>query len=374
MDMGTFTIGRIAGIRIRLSWSFFAVFLLVVWALAENVFPERNANLSDASYVAMGLIGGLLFFGSVLVHELGHALRARREGLEVDGITLWLLGGVAAFKGDYPGPWSELRVAAAGPAVSLVVGVAGVALGELLHLPAAVDGVVTWLGFTNLLLLAFNLLPAAPLDGGRILRAVLWGLRGDKAWATRISTGAGRGFGALMAGTGIVLVLATGSLGGLWLAVLGWFLAGSATSEARQQRALNALSGLHVSDVMVFNPITVDGGMSIGEFVDSVVGHRHFTTYPVVQGGHVSGLLPFRRLAAVPRDQWDSVTLAERMVPLAEVPVVDERDDLTDAIREVASGDLKRALVTDGALITGLFSITDVADVIDRELARERRS
>jgi predicted transcriptional regulator len=125
---------------------------------------------------------------------------------------------------------------------------------------------------------------------------------------------------------------------------------------------------------MVFNPITVDGGMSIGEFVDSVVGHRHFTTYPVVQGGHVSGLLPFRRLAAVPRDQWDSVTLAERMVPLAEVPVVDERDDLTDAIREVASGDLKRALVTDGALITGLFSITDVADVIDRELARERRS
>ena len=114
MDMGTFTIGRIAGIRIRLSWSFFAVFLLVVWALAENVFPERNANLSDATYIAMGLIGGLLFFGSVLVHELGHALQARREGLEVDGITLWLLGGVAAFKGDYPGPWSELRVAAAG--------------------------------------------------------------------------------------------------------------------------------------------------------------------------------------------------------------------------------------------------------------------
>jgi Zn-dependent protease len=215
MDMGTFTIGRIAGIRIRLSWSFFAVFLLVVWALAENVFPERNANLSDATYIAMGLIGGLLFFGSVLVHELGHALQARREGLEVDGITLWLLGGVAAFKGDYPGPWSELRVAAAGPAVSLVVGVAGVALGELLQLPAAADGVVTWLGFTNLLLLAFNLLPAAPLDGGRILRAVLWGVRGDRAWATRISTGAGRGFGALMAGTGIVLVLVPGRVGHL---------------------------------------------------------------------------------------------------------------------------------------------------------------
>ena len=100
MDMGTFTIGRIAGIRIRLSWSFFAVFLLVVWALAENVFPERNANLSDATYIAMGLIGGLLFFGSVLVHELGHALQARREGLEVDGITLWLLGGVAQLRGE----------------------------------------------------------------------------------------------------------------------------------------------------------------------------------------------------------------------------------------------------------------------------------
>jgi Zn-dependent protease/CBS domain-containing protein len=321
----------------------------------------------------MGIVGGLLFFASVLLHELGHALSARREGIDVDGITLWLFGGVASFRGDYPGPWAEFRVAVAGPAVSLAIGVAGVAAGALLPLPEAVDAVVTWLGYTNLFLLAFNLLPAAPLDGGRILRAVLWAVRGDRTWATKISTGAGRGFGALMAGAGIALVLATGALDGLWLAVLGWFLAGSATSEARQQQALHALSGMRVADVMVPNPITVDGGMSIGEFVDSVVGQRHFSTYPVVQDGRVSGLLPFRRLATVPRDQWDSVTLAERMVPLAEVPVVNEQDDLADAIREVASGELKRALVTDGSLITGLLSITDVAEVIDRALARDRR-
>src|SRR5918996_2351943 len=153
----TFTLGRIAGIPIGINWSWLLVFALIAWSLAARIFPETNPGLGDGTYVAMALVATVLFFASLLLHELGHALQARREGMEIDGITLWLFGGVAAFKGMFPSAGAEFRIAIAGPLVTLVLGVAFVGLAMLVPLTDSVDGVLAWLGITNLLLLVFNL-------------------------------------------------------------------------------------------------------------------------------------------------------------------------------------------------------------------------
>src|SRR5919109_4174491 len=225
------TLGRIAGVRFGVNWSWLVVFALIVWTWATGVFPDTNPGLSDATYVAMAIVAAVVFFASLVAHELGHALVARREGMEIEGITLWLFGGVARFKGMFPSAGAEFRIAIAGPLVSLAIGGGFALIAWGLGLPAARDGVVFWLGYINLSLLVFNLLPALPLDGGRVLRAALWSARDDFAWATRIAAGVGRGFGYLFIAGGIALLIFQGAYSGAWLAFLGWFLLMAAGAE-----------------------------------------------------------------------------------------------------------------------------------------------
>ncbi|MGH3113069.1 MAG: site-2 protease family protein, partial [Gaiellaceae bacterium] len=203
----SFTIGRIAGISVGVNWSWLIVFALIAWTLAVSIFPSTNPGLADGAYVAMAIVAALLFFTSLLLHEYGHALQARRDGMEIEGITLWLFGGVAKFRGMFPSAGAEFRIAIAGPLVSLVLGLLFLGVPMLLGLPATVDGVVFWLGSINIALLVFNLLPALPLDGGRILRSILWYARGEFASATRLAAGIGRGFGYLFVAAGVALLV-----------------------------------------------------------------------------------------------------------------------------------------------------------------------
>src|SRR5918996_939779 len=229
----SFEIGRIAGIRIGVNWSWLVVFALIAWSLATAVFPARTPGLSDGTYLAMALAAAVVFFASLLAHELGHAVQARREGMEIEGITLWLFGGVARFKGMFPSAGAEFRIAIAGPLVSLALGIAFLALGFLAIPSDAVEGVVGYLGWVNLLLLAFNMLPALPLDGGRVLRSALWGARRDFALATRLAANIGRGFGFLFIAAGLFAFFVWGAFGGAWLAFIGWVLLGAASGELR---------------------------------------------------------------------------------------------------------------------------------------------
>ena len=201
----SFTLARIAGIRIGINWTWLIVFALITWSWATQIFPDQNPGLSDGTYVAMAVVAALLFFLSILLHELGHAIQARRDGMEIEGITLWLFGGVAQFKGMFPSAGAEFRIAIAGPLVSLAIGIFFVLLAVGLSIPVEVDGVAAWLGYINLTLLVFNLLPALPLDGGRVLRSALWKLRGDFGWATRVSAAIGRGFGYLFIVGGVAM-------------------------------------------------------------------------------------------------------------------------------------------------------------------------
>ena len=231
--------------------------MLLSWTLSDSVFPGENPGLSDSAYLAMAVAAAVLFFTSLLLHELGHALQARREGVEIDGITLWLFGGVARFRGMFPSAGAEFRIAIAGPLVSLAIGVVFVLAAWLLRLPRAVDGVASWLGFINLFLLVFNLMPALPLDGGRVLRSTLWARSGDLAAATRTAGGVARSFAYLLIGGGLAELVVLGSVGGVWLAFLGWFLLQAAAGEARALVARQALGGLRVGDLMSRDPATV---------------------------------------------------------------------------------------------------------------------
>jgi Zn-dependent protease/predicted transcriptional regulator len=369
----SFTLGRIAGISVGVNWSWLIVFALIAWTLAVSIFPSTNPGLGDGSYIGMALVAALLFFTSLLLHEYGHALQARRDGMEIEGITLWLFGGVAKFKGMFPSAGAEFRIAIAGPLVSLVLGLLFLGVPMLLGLPSTVDGVLFWLGSINIALLVFNLLPALPLDGGRILRSILWYARGEFASATRIAAGIGRGFGYLFVAAGVALLVFASPVTGIWLAFIGWFLLQAAGAEDRFVAAREALGGLRVRDVMARDPVTTPAGITLGQFMDDVAWSRPYTTYPVTENGEVVGLLPFRRVAEVPRAEWDRRTVRDCMIPREDVPVVRQDDELVLAAGEVAEHAVNRALVLDAGRLVGLLSVTDVARALQVRGAGRRR-
>ena len=371
MLSGNISLGRIGGVEVRINWSWLVIFALIVWTLADGVFPSTNPGLSGNTHLAMAIVAALLFVVSILLHELGHAWEARREGLEVDGITLWLFGGVSQFKGGFPSAGAEFRIAIAGPLVSLVLGVVFVLI-AIAGLPSAVDGVAAWLGYINLALLVFNLIPALPLDGGRVLRAALWQSKGDLGWATRVGTDIGRVFGYLFIGLGLAMFIFQGSFSGAWLAFIGWFLLQAATAEARYIATEAALHGLRVRDLMVRDPVTVDGDLTVGQFMDEVARSRRFTTYPVVDRRRPIGLLAFGSVAALPRSEWDSRRVREAMLPLDRVPQLTEDETAIDALTALSSPASNRGLVVENGHLAGLLSITDLTRAL--ELRRSRPS
>jgi Zn-dependent protease len=271
-------IGRIAGIEVGLNWSLAIVFVLIVWTLAGQVLPSVAPGQQESAYWLVSVIAVVLFYVSLLSHEMGHAIVARRLGVKVDGITLWIFGGVARLRGDAATPGSEVKIAIAGPLVSLVLailfGVATFAL-DATGGPALVEGGIAWLAGTNAMLLLFNLIPAFPLDGGRLLRAWLWQRSGDKYRATSGAARLGRICAFVMIGLGLLSLFINGALSGLWLIFLGWFLMSAARSEESQVLLRGALSGLRVGDVMSRDLTTArvrDIGTGLDEFARATPG------------------------------------------------------------------------------------------------------
>ncbi|HET8606317.1 MAG TPA: site-2 protease family protein [Gaiellaceae bacterium] len=361
----SFRLGRIAGVEIGVNWSWLVVFALITWSLASGVFPSQDPGHSNGTYIAMAVVASVLFFASLLAHELGHAVTARREGMELDGITLWLFGGVARFKGMFPSALAELRIALAGPAISLVIGIVCSLLAWALPLPSAVDGVLAWLGYVNLILLVFNLLPALPLDGGRVLRAVLWRTKNDFAWATNVAASTGRGFGFLLIAAGVFLFIFQGAFSGAWLAFVGWFLLGAAGAEQRHLVARQALSGLRVRDLMSRDPVTVQSDYSLGRFMDEVAWQRRHTTYPVLDDGHVVGLLAFSCVSSVPRAEWNAHSVRECMIPGERVPELEPDEAAFDALGELSESEINRGIVLDRGRLVGILSAADLGRALE---------
>jgi Zn-dependent protease/CBS domain-containing protein len=316
----------------------------------------------------MGVAGTLIFFVCLLLHELGHAVQAKRDDVEIEGITLWVFGGVAKFSSRLPSAAAELRIALAGPAVSLALGVGLLLLAGTVPFPDAVDGVVFWLGSVNLILLAFNMLPAFPLDGGRVARSLLWMRKGDLDQATRSAVALSDGFARVMIGGGIFLVLFAGAVGGVWIALIGWFVMNAARAELAAGAMHSALQDLRMEDVMTPRPTTVPGTMSLATFVDRVFMRDRHATYPVTGGSdgtRVLGLMPFRRVTEVPREEWASKTVGDQMVPLERLVTLAPDSGAEDALPAVAASPLHRALVIEGDRLVGVVSLTDLARLVE---------
>lgn len=255
------TLLKVRGVPVGAHWTWLLVFALVVWSLATALFPATYPGLEGSVYVAMGLTAALLVFGSVLLHELGHAFRALAEGVPIEGITLWLFGGVARLRGNPPAPGAEFRVAVAGPLVTVLITAVfgGLAfMGDAVDVPASVQGVVDYLARINLIILGFNLVPALPLDGGRVLRAWLWRRQQSFSAATRSAARAGQAFGAMLVAVGVLSLVTERDLGGLWLAFIGWFLIQAAQAEAVTGAMRELLGGLRVRDVMTTDADVTD--------------------------------------------------------------------------------------------------------------------
>lgn len=367
----TFTLLRVRGIPIGVHWSWLFVFAIVVWSLAASLFPATYPGLEGWVYLAMAAVSALVLFSSVLLHELGHALRGLREGLPIDGITLWLLGGVAKLRGNPPSAGSEFRVAVCGPIVSLALaGAFGAAAfaGDQLGWPDPVQGVVDYVARLNLLLLGFNLVPALPLDGGRVLRSWLWRRQESFIAATRSAARAGQAFGLMLIAIGL-LGLFGGGPGGIWLVFLGWFMLQAAQSETAMARARWALGGIKVRDVMTPDPVVVPPDLSVADLLDRAAPGQRFSTFPVVDGGRPQGVVSLRTAAGVPAEERHRRRVAEVMTPLNGTPTVTADAEVLDVLSRFDNGS-GRALVTDAGRLVGVLSGTDVVRALEVEAVR----
>ena len=296
-------LGRVAGFPVAVNWSVLVILWLFTWSLASYSLPGAAPGHSLATYWLAGFVGALLLLGSLLAHELAHALTARRAGLAVTGLTLWLFGGVASLRGEAKTPGADFRIAVVGPATSLVLAAAFAGIATTLDvfgLAGLPVSVVWWLAGTNLLLGLFNLLPGAPLDGGRILRAYLWRRHGDRVRAALGATRAGQVVAFVLIGLGLLEFLAGGGLSGLWLVFLGWFLLSAARMEETEVTTRQRLVGVRVGDVMSLDPRAAPSWLTVEEFIQRYVwGDRH-SAYPVTgPDGTVEGLVTLAQLRGV---------------------------------------------------------------------------
>jgi len=359
-------LGRVAGIPVGLNGGALVVLALLAAGLAYGRLPAQVPGRSTVAYLAGGVVAAALFLASVLVHELGHAVVARRTGVEVESITLWLLGGVAQLRGEPGSPKGEFNVAAVGPATSLVLGVGfgGLAFGlAALGGDPLVVAVAAYLAISNVALAVFNLIPAAPLDGGRVLRAAVWRVTGDPVRSAVVAARAGRIFGFVLIGLGLIQTLLRADLSGLWWLLIGWFLVHAAAAEEQRAVLGRALHGLRVGDVMTADPVTADPGRTIAGFVEQTAMVRPFSTYPLVdERGRLTGLATLNRIRRIAPADRQRLRLADIACPPADVPVARADEALVDVLPRLGGCADGRVIVTDAAgTVIGIVSPRDIS-------------
>ncbi len=360
---GAFSLGRIFGIQFRIHYSWFIIFVLITFSLSWQYFPYAYPAWSMPTYWLTGVATSLLFFTSVVAHELAHSLVGRANGIPVRSITLFLFGGVAHMSREASGHRAEFRMAMAGPLASLVIG----GLFFLLHLllqdlNEPIAALAFWLAQINVVLAIFNLIPGFPLDGGRVFRSLLWRFSGNYQRATRIAVEVGRGVGYLFVAAGIVLMfLYPGRwFNGLWLAFIGLFLSYVATTSYRQAQWQAALQGVRVADVMTAYCPVISPDMTISRVVQEHVfisGHRCFM---VTGNGELKGILTLRNIKSVDQKNWESTLAGEVMTPSERLKVVPPEEEVLGVIEQMEEYGISQMPVVSEGRIIGLIARDDI--------------
>jgi Zn-dependent protease len=343
-------IGRLAGIDLAIHPSWLVIAFLVTYSLAEFQFPALYRDWSTSEYWGVAVATAILFFGSVLAHEFSHALVARRLGLKVEGITLFIFGGATTIDEDSRTPREEALIAIAGPATSLLVGAVLIG-GDLVIDQPQLAALLGWLGFINVLLGLFNLIPGFPMDGGRVLRAILWRVRGDRLIATRHAAIVGRAFAYLLIGAGVFLALRPGGsiFSGVWLALIGWFLSNAAEATVAQAGVERSLRGVRVRDAMETEPVTVSPNEPVEELVQERMLRGEDRSFLVSHDdGGLAGVVTIGDVRRLAREDWADARVTDIMTRYGELSTIGPDAPLVDALRLIQEKEIGQLPVVEG--------------------------
>jgi Zn-dependent protease/predicted transcriptional regulator len=370
MLRGGIPIGKAFGISLRLHYSWFFIFALVTWALAGSYFPSTYPTWSLSARIAAGLITSVLFFGSVLVHELMHSIVAQRQGISVQSITLFIFGGVSQITSEPKQPKDEFRMAIIGPLSSLLIG--GVLFGIYFGLRDVdtfaaqfITAIAYWLGYINLLLGAFNLIPGFPLDGGRVFRSLLWWRSGNLKRATRTASNIGRAVGFIFIFVGIWLIFTGNWVNGIWLALIGWFLESAAVGSYQQLLLQDMLKGHVVREVMSSDCAVIPPDTTIDHLVHENILTSGRRCFPVVSDSQILGLMTLHNVKAVPREQWRTETVREAMTPFDKLKWVRPDEELSSILRILTEDDINQVPVVQDGKIVGMVNREDLLNFVN---------
>ncbi|HVB29643.1 MAG TPA: site-2 protease family protein [Terriglobia bacterium] len=371
------TLFRMFGFAVRVDGSWLVIAVLITWSLAVGFFPHLYPGLSHAEYWLMGVSGALLLFASIIVHELAHSLVARRSGLPMKGITLFIFGGVAEMDQEPSSAKAEFQMAIAGPVTSVLIGglfyiLAAATRGTW---PVAVVGVFSYLGWINWLLAAFNMVPAFPLDGGRVLRSALWHWKGNLWQATRIASTIGSGFGMLLMALGVYRLLVGDFIGAVWWFLIGMFLRGAAQGSYQQLMVQKMLQGEPIQRFMNTNPITVSPAISLEDLVENYIYKYHHKMFPVVNDSHeLLGCITTKEVKEVPRGDWAQRSVQATMRPYCAEEAVTPDTDAVKALALMRKSQSSRLMVVEGGRLIAILTLKDLLDFLSAKLEMESGS
>lgn len=366
-------IGRIFGIEISLNYSWFIIFVLITWGLSAVLFPQAAPGLDVTTYLVMGVVTSILFFSSVLFHELMHSVVAKSYGLPIEGISLMVFGGVSQLADEPQNPGVEFKMAIAGPLSSLVIGAVFVAIffiGQAANLGPIFLSPVLWLGYINIVLAIFNLLPGFPLDGGRVLRSAIWHYTGNLRRATAIASGFGKALAYGLISLGVFGVI-SGNIGLLWFLFLGWMLLQSAEAGYQQVVYRLALEGVTVGQAMTPNPQTISPELTLADAVSDYFTQHLWVAYPVTDNGDVQGIVTFNSVKGVSKVAWGERRVRDVMRPLSLDIVTQPEALLTEVLPKLNLKADGRMLVMKGGQLAGILTAADITRVLMRQMRYE---
>ena len=360
-------LGRVAGIELRIDTSWVIIALLITY----NLYVQLVADFREVTPpvgVALAIIFALMFFGSVLAHEMAHALVAKARGIPVRGITLFLFGGATQAKVESKAPRDEFLITVVGPLTSLALGGLFLLIART-GLSDPVAGGIGYLGAVNIALAVFNLLPGFPLDGGRVLRSAVWKATGSLPRATAVASVAGQVVGYLMVAGGFLLVVVRELFSGIWLAAIGWFLAQAARSQYEELRMRRVLESVEAEDLMAGGLITIPDDLTIRQAVDQYFMRHDHGAFPVVDDGHTVGILTLRAVKRVPQEEWEGRRVRDAMEPIGDQCTVEASTRMDRVLSKLEDGQARRCLVLRQGEVVGIITPSDVARWFQRRRA-----
>ncbi len=365
---------KLFGFEVKVDFSWLILAVLITWTLASGLFPAYFKDFSTATYWWMGVAGAIGLFISIVFHEFSHSLVARNFGIPMRGITLFIFGGVAEMTEEPQNAKSELLMAVAGPISSIIIGgiFYGVHLlgsGGLFSQP--IHGVLVYLAYLNIILAGFNLIPAFPLDGGRVLRSALWAWKKNLRWATRISSRIGSGFGIVLIVLGVFSFINGNIIGGIWWFLIGMFIRGASQQSYQQLLMRKELEGESVNRFMKKDPVTVNSSLSLEDLVEDYIYKFHYKFFPVVDGSTLKGCIHVKQVKGIPREERKDHTVGELAEQCTEANSIEAGTDAVKALSMMRKSNNSRLMVVENGKLVGIIALKDLLEFLSMKVDLE---